>query len=166
MPEVDIDPDAAVVAVVGPPGVVVLEAHRTALDLPVGNQPRAVVTIGAEDGPEREQAVASARRTRPVVVAVEVADYGDADSVRSLLRSVHAEAVIAVVDARRRVEDTTHWLEALERVDALAVDGGLDVPDPAAALHLELPVIRLDGIPLDRFGWTALLCAWLQARGS
>ena len=90
----------------------------------------------------------------------------DTDSVRSLLRSVHAEAVIAVVDARRRLEDTTRWLEALERVDALAVDGGLDVPDPATALHLELPVSRLDGIPLDRFGWTALLCAWLQARGT
>jgi hypothetical protein len=165
MPEVDIDPDAAVVAVVGPPGVVVLEAHRTALDLPVGHGPRPVITIGAEDGPQREQAVAAARRTRPVVVAVEIADYTDTDSVRGLLRSVHAEAVIAVVDARRRLEDTTRWLEALERVDALAVEGGLEVPDPAAALHLELPVIRLDGIPLDRFGWTALLCAWLQTRG-
>jgi hypothetical protein len=166
MPEVDIDPDAAVVAVVGPPGVVVLEAHRTALDLPVGHDPRPVVTIGVEEGPQREQAVTAARGTRPVVIAVEVADYGDTDAVRSLIRSVQAEAVIAVVDARRKLEDTTRWLEALERVDALAVDGGLEVPDPAAALHLELPVIRLDGIPLDRFGWTALLCAWLQARGT
>ena len=74
------------------------------------------------------------------------------------------DAVIVIVDARQRLEDTTRWIETLDRVDAIALDGALEVSDPAAVLQLDLPVVRLDGIPVDRVGWAALLCAQLEAR--
>ena len=73
------------------------------------------------------------------------------------------DVVIAVVDAHRSIEDTTRWIEALDTVDAVALEAALDVSDPAAVLQLELPVIRLDGIAIDRIGWAAVLCAQLTA---
>jgi hypothetical protein len=164
MPEPDIDANAPVVAVVGAAGVAELEAHRTALDLPVGTRPRAVVTIPAKGAEERRAAVAAARNIRPVVVAVETDGYRNVASPRRALRSVQPDVVIAVVDATRPVAEAAEWLRELERVDAIAIDHSLDVADPASVLALDLPVIRLDGIPIDRFGWAALLCAHLVSR--
>jgi hypothetical protein len=46
-------------------------------------------------------------------------------------------------------------------VDALAVEGAAAASDLAAALQLDLPVVRLDGIPVDQVTWSALLCARL-----
>jgi hypothetical protein len=164
MPEPDIDPHAPVVAVVGPAAVAELEAHRTALDLPVGTRPRAVVAVPANGAEERRSAIAAARNIRPVVIAVETDGYHDPGAARKVLRSVQADCVIAIVDATLPITETARWLEEFEHVDALAVDGALEVPDPAAVLGLDLPVVRLDGVPIDRFGWTALLCAHLVAR--
>jgi hypothetical protein len=162
MPQADLDPDAAVVAVIGPAGVVELEAHRTALDLPVGNRPRPVVLVPSVTGTERSAAFTKLRQTRPVVVAIERNGLTDVIPVRRALRSAQPDVVIALIDARDRLEDITRWVESFDRVDAIALDGALEVPDPAAALHLDLPVIRMDGIPVDRFGWAALLCAQLE----
>jgi hypothetical protein len=164
MPEPDIDANAPVVAVVGSASVAELEAHRTALDLPVGTRPRAVVTIPAKGAEERRAAVAAARNIRPVVVAVETDGYRNVSSARRALKSVQPDVVIAVVDATRPVSEAAAWLAELGRVDAIALDHLLDVVDPAAVLALDLPVIRMDGIPVDRFGWTALLCAHLVSR--
>ena len=162
MPQAALDPDAPVVAVIGPAGLVELEAHRTALDLPVGHRPRPVVLVPGTTGPERSAALAGARKTRPVVVAIERAGLDDVVSVRRALRSAQPDLVIALIDARDRLEDITRWIESFDRVDAIALDCALEVADPAAALHLDLPVIRMDGIPVDRFGWAALLCAQLE----
>jgi len=162
MPDPDIHPDAPVVAVVGPAGAVRLEAHRTAVDLAVADEPRPVVVVPATVGTERATAIARALRSGPVVIAVET-DGHDSGLVLDTLTTVQAGAVIAVVDATAPLETTQRWLDALGQVDALALDGGSSVPDPAAALQLGLPVVRFDGIPVDRVTWTALLCAQLLA---
>jgi len=164
--EPEIDPHAPVVAVVGSASVAELEAHRTALDLPVGTRPRAVVTIPAHGAEERRAAIAAARNIRPVVIAVETDGYADPAAVGRVLSSVQAHVVIAVVDALRPVAEAAEWLGHFDRVDALALDGALDVAAPAAVLALDVPVVRIDGIPIDRFGWTALLCAHLVSRDS
>jgi hypothetical protein len=155
--------DAAVIAVVGPPDVVELEAARTALDLPTDGRPRAVTLVPGQTGADRRSALARSRRIRPVVISVPIDGYDDPAGVRAVLAAVKAEAVIAVVDAGRPLEEITRWVEALERVDALALDGALDHGRPAAVLGLDLPVIRVDGISVDRIGWAALLCAQLSA---
>ena len=165
MPIPRIAADAPVVVVVGPPGVVELEAHRTALDLPLDNGPRQVVTVPARAGVERRAALSAARHTRPVVVAMEIAGYGDAAAIGKTLRSLRPDAVIAVIDAGMPLDEITRWIGALGSVDAVALDGALEVSEPAAVLALDIPVIRLDGIPVDRVGWAALLCAQLAARG-
>lgn len=163
LPELKIPDEVAVIAVIGPADGVELEAHRTALDLPVDGRPRAVALVPAEGGVERRAAMAKSKRVRPVVISIPINGYDDPDSVRKILTSVEAEAVIAVVDARRPLEEITRWVEALERVDAIALSGALDVEGPAAVLGLDVPVIRVDGIAVDRIGWAALLCAQLPA---
>jgi hypothetical protein len=153
-----------VVAVVGPASVAELEAHRTALDLPVGTRPRAVVTVPADGAEVRRAAIAAARNIRPVVIAVETHDYDDPEAAGRVLSSVQADVVIAVVDAQRPMDRAAEWLAHFDRVDAVALDGALDVAAPAAVMALDVPVVRIDGIPIDRFGWTALLCAHLVSR--
>jgi hypothetical protein len=162
MPDSDIDPDATVVAVVGLAGRVQLEAHRTAIDLATDAGPRPVVVVPATVGTERATAVARALRSGPVVLAVESAG-DDAGLVLDTLTTVQAGAVIAVVDAAAPLERTQRWLDALGQVDALVLDGATTVSDPAAVLQLGLPVVRLDGVPVDRVTWAALLCAQLMA---
>ncbi|MFN8074643.1 MAG: hypothetical protein U0Q15_04370 [Kineosporiaceae bacterium] len=164
MPELDADPDVPVVAVVGLPGDVVMEAHRVAVDLAVGNRPRRVVVVPTDDAPQRDAALDRALEMDNLVAAVETLalDATHASRVRATLRQLRAALVIAVVDASRPLEETKAWLAGIGRVDALAVEGAMDVVDPAATLRLNLPVIRLDGIPVDRVTWTALLCAQLD----
>jgi hypothetical protein len=161
LPQPRITDDVTVIAVVGPADVVELEAARTALDLPAQNRPRPVVAVPAPAGADRRTAVARSRRTRPVVVSVATDGHHDTAATREVLREVKADAVIAVVDATRPLDEITRWIEALEQVDALALDGALDGDRPAGVLALDLPVIRVDGISVDRVGWAALLCAQL-----
>ena len=79
------------------------------------------------------------------------------------LRSLDAGAVIALVDALRPTDESQRWLDTLGQVDAITVDNAMAGGEPAAVLQLGLPVVRLDGIPVDRMTWTALLCAQLEA---
>ncbi len=162
LPQLDIPEDVSVIAVIGPADVVELEAHRTALDLPSAGRPRAVAAV-PESGSERRSAIAASKRTRPVVVAIAVESYDDPAETRKVLAQVKAESVIAVIDASRPLEETTRWIEGLENVDAIALDGALDNARPAEVLNLDVPVIRVDGIAVDRIGWAALLCAQLTA---
>lgn len=167
LPEPDVDPDARVVAVVGPAGSVLLEAHRTALDLATDAGPRPVVVVPATPGVRRAAAIDRALRSGPIVLAVETpgdgTDRDEAALVVDALATVRVGAVIAVVDALTPAAVTRRRLNVLGRVDALVLDHAADAPDPASALQHGLPVVRLDGIPVDRVTWTALLCAQLLA---
>lgn len=164
LPEVQISAETPVIAVVGPADVVQLEAHRTALDLPADGRPRQVVALPATDGKQRRNAIARAMATRPVVVAIPLEAGEDAERAVAATRSVQADAVIAIVDADQPLEAMTRFIESLDRVDAIALDGALEAEQPAAVLSLDVPVVRLDGISVDRIGWAALLCAQLAAR--
>ncbi len=167
MPEVDIDPGTRVVAVVGPAASVLLEAHRTALDLPTtssptaGPAPRPVVHVPAAAGADRAAALAEARLIGDVVVAVEAtADVAGAAQAVEALQAIGAGAVIALVSADA-LDRAQALLDALGQVDALAVEGTDRTSEPAGVLQLGLPVVRLDGIPVDRYTWTAVLLAQL-----
>jgi hypothetical protein len=168
MPEVDIDPATRIVAVVGPASSVLLEAHRTALDLPIetagGPVPRPVVLVPAAPGAERATALAEARLIGDVVVAIEADDSaGTAGAERAVeaLVTVGAGAVIAIVAADGALERAQAFLDGLGQVDALAIEGTSTSTEPAAVLQLGLPVVRLDGIPIDRYAWTTVLLARL-----
>ena len=163
MPDADIDPEVPVVAVIGPAQVVLLEAYRTSLELPIGVKPRPVVVIPATVGAARAAALARAQKHENVVVAIESNGDEDVELVLESLETIQADAVIAVVDAERPLDQTQAWLDALGPVDALCLDGAAVVSAPASVLQLGLPVIRLNGIPIDRVTWTALLCAQLEA---
>jgi hypothetical protein len=162
MPDADLDTDLPVIAVVGPVGTVRWEAHRTALDLPVRDGPRPVVDVPV-DRRGRGAAIARSHRSGSCVVAVEAVGYDDGDGVTETLQAVEADAVIVVIDAARPVEESQAWLDALGQVDAIVVDNAAASAAIAATLQLGVPVIRLDGIPVDRVTWTAVLCARLEA---
>jgi hypothetical protein len=161
MPDVDIDPATRVVAVVGPASSVLLEAHRAALDLATGPAPRPVIAVPAAAGAERAAALAEARLLGDVVVAIEADGDVDVPVAVEALQAIGAGAVIAIVPAAEPVERSQAHLDALGQVDALAVEGTAASGEPAAVLQLGLPVVRLDGIPIDRYTWTAVLCAQL-----
>jgi hypothetical protein len=161
MPDAELDAELPVVAVIGPAGTVQLEAHRIALDLASADRPRPVVLI-PRDQRDRGVAIAHTHRVETCVTAVEASGYGTDDTLAGTLQAVAAEAVVAVVDARVPVETSQTWLESLGRVDAIAVENAAGIPAIAAPLKLGVPVIRLDGIPVDRVTWTAVLCARLE----
>jgi hypothetical protein len=163
LPEPRIRTDAAVIAVVGPADVVELEAQRAALDLPASGRTRSVTLAPGTVGIDRRTAVARSKRIRPVVISVPIEDYDDPEATRTILTGVKAETVIVVVDASRPLAEINRWVHGLEQVDAIALAGGLDTDAPAAVLGLGVPVIRVDGIAVDRIGWAALLCAHLSA---
>ena len=104
-------------------------------------------------------ALAEARLIGDVVVAVE-ADAGTGAHAVEALQTIGAGAVIAVLGAGG-LEHAQAFLDALGQVDALAVEGTTTSTEPAAVLQLGLPVVRLDGIPVDRYTWTAVLLARL-----
>jgi hypothetical protein len=100
------------------------------------------------------------------VVAIESDGTGDPSQVLESLGTVDASAVIVVLDAQLSLSEARSWLFSLGSVDALALDGVATAVTPALMLQLGLPVVRLDGIPIDRMTWTALLCAQLEAAHS
>jgi hypothetical protein len=161
MPDVDIDPATRVVAIVGPASSVRLEAHRTALDLATGSAPRPVIVVPATAGAERGAALTEARHLGDVVVAIEADGDHEISRAAESLQTIEAGAVIALVSAADPLERSQAMLDALGQVDALAVDSTSSSGEPAAVLQLGLPVVRLEGIPVDRFTWTAVLCAQL-----
>jgi hypothetical protein len=160
LPEPQIDADSRLLAVVGPAGTARMEAHRVALDLAGDDGPRTVVTVPAADGPARWSALAATAGPGEVVAAVE--EGPTAEATATTLRLLGADAVIAVIDAAEPLDTSARRIAALGRVDALTVEGAAEVSDPAAVLGLGLPVVRLDGIPIDRVTWTALICARLE----
>jgi hypothetical protein len=76
---------------------------------------------------------------------------------------VQPSAVVAMVDAGAPISATQEWLDALQTVDLVTVDGAAEAAQPAAVLRLGLPVLRLDGAIVDRTAWAALLTARLEA---
>jgi hypothetical protein len=165
LPQSDVDRTTPVVAVVGPTGGVQFEAHRLALDLHVGNRPRPVVVVPAT-GTGRVAAMATVHRLESCIVALECDGEHHLDAVLEAFEVVQPSAVVAMVDAGAPISATQEWLDALQTVDLVTVDGAAEAAQPAAVLRLGLPVLRLDGAIVDRTAWAALLTARLEAQES
>ncbi len=166
MPEVDFDAATRVVAVVGPAASVTLEAHRTALDLPVVVDgtlvPRSVVRVPAASGAERASALAEARfigrrrRRRRGGRRRAGAGRRRGTAGRRRRRRPRRRRRRRRVSSTRRTGSTPSARSTRSPSRARS-----QAPQPAAMLQLGLPVVRLDGIAVDRHTWTALLCAHL-----
>ncbi len=163
LPQVDLDPDAPVVAVVGPADAVLLEAHRIAVDLAPGHTPRPVVHVPTAPGPERDCALEAAARSAQCVLAVEHEAGDDSTLVADVLTASGASVTIAIVQATSDLDQAHALLDAFGNVDAIALEGVTESQAPMQLLQLGVPITRLDGIPIDRTTWTALLCAQLEA---
>ena len=168
MPEVDIDPATRIVAVVGPASSVLLEAHRTALDLTVetaaGPVPRTVVHVPAppaRSAPQPWRRRGTDRRRRRRRRGGRQA-AGAARAVEAL-QAVGAGAVIAIVSSGRRARAGAGDARRARSGRRAGRRGRGASDEPAAVLQLGLPVVRLDGIPIDRYTWSAVLCAQLGA---
>lgn len=77
---------------------------------------------------------------------------------KSITAAIGPTVIWAVVDATRKIADCSRWLEALGRVDALAVHSTTGTSDPASVLSLGFPVAMVDGLPATPHTWAALLC--------
>jgi hypothetical protein len=73
------------------------------------------------------------------------------------------DAVWAVVDATRKIEDVAPWLDGLPRLDAVVLQETDCTADPAAVLsHLTAPVALVDGVRASAHRWASLLCERLD----
>ncbi|MBK6870123.1 MAG: hypothetical protein IPG94_01685 [Kineosporiaceae bacterium] len=160
LPVPEIDPDVPLVAVIGAPEAVLLEGHRVAVDLAIGDSPRPVVHVPA--GAMLDLPALIGRHTH-CVVTIETDGSGDYSQVLEPLGRIAPGAVIVVLDAHDDIAEARRWLFSLGDVDAIALDGVSTSPTPALMMQLGVPITRLDGIPIDRLTWTALLCAQLEA---
>ena len=162
MPEVDFDPATRVVAVVGPAASATLEAHRTALDLPVVDGtlvPRSVVRLPAASGAERASALAEARfpatSSSPSRRTAPRRCRPPSRHCRPWARAPSSpSSPPAAVSSTRRTGSTPSARSTRSSSRARS-----PAPSPPRSLQLGLPVVRLDGVAVDRHTWTALLCA-------
>ena len=119
------------------------EAIRRSVELHSSAGPRIVVV----------EATAGSPIGRPAAVT------SSADvSPHATIAALAPTQVWACVDASRKNADTARFLDALERVDALAVHGADETAEPGSVLHFGLPVVMLDGRPATARRWTTLLC--------
>ncbi|QGQ20289.1 hypothetical protein GC089_15215 [Cellulomonas sp. JZ18] len=118
-------------------------------------------------GPRRAGGAAGAGAAGPTVVALRVGpDAHDRSVAATVLGTMRADQVWAVVDARTKPADAAAWVGAVgaERpADALAVQGLLDTAAPGTVLELERPVAWIDGLPASRLVWAAALGQELDA---
>jgi hypothetical protein len=114
------------------------------------------------NGPEQAaKRVARLRRLTgmPVIVVVDAPTDGTGTTwACSMVDSLAATAVWAVVDATRKTADSARHLADLGRVDAIAVHAGAATGDPATVLQLGVPVALIDGqVPTPHI-WANLMC--------
>lgn len=114
-----------------------------------------VIAPGAERIDNRRDALeARARGVRDghgVVVALGLAP-GRADQTAELVTAIAPDQVWVVVDASRKVEDTSAWVDrigAVIPIDAMAVLGRDDTATPESVDALGLPVGWVDGAPVS-----------------
>ncbi|GGK18020.1 hypothetical protein GCM10010124_08220 [Pilimelia terevasa] len=100
----------------------------------------------------------------PHVVVADVPLHGrPAGWVDDLCTALDASDLWGVVDATRKTADSAGHLNGMGEIDALALYGLSATADPASALHLNVPVALLDGLPASAHAWAALLAARLGA---
>lgn len=129
---------------------------------PPARAPQHLVISGSDDAAEKRRSWR--RRDRPSVVVIESDLGGDKPSwAYHVLAALEPEATWGVVDATRKTEDVSAWMQRLGGVDALAVNDVDATVSPAAVLQLDVPVGRIDGRTASPALWAALLTERLAA---
>lgn len=78
---------------------------------------------------------------------------------REVIAALNPTMVLAVVDATRKVNEVTRWVEALDCVDAVALENASETLDPATWLTFAAaPVAMVEGRKATAARWASLLC--------
>lgn len=78
---------------------------------------------------------------------------------RAVIAALNPDMVLAVVEATRKSESITRWIEALDCVDAVALENASNTHDPATWLTLPAaPVALVEGRKATAARWASLLC--------
>ena len=170
VPEVANVVDPRVVAVIGTPHAVQRESHRIAVDLQDGATPRPVLRLPIQPVPQQVlgQAAPQLMVAMPVmhggasIVAIECPD-GAEPGAAAAIAAVDADMVVVAVRATRPYGELMAALGDLRRPVAVAFDGPASLNDIMPFLASGMPVVRVDGIPLDRVSIAALLCGYLNS---
>jgi hypothetical protein len=101
---------------------------------------------GPADAVARWVELHTATAPRLVIVDVPVDGSGD-EQAREMIRALDGTQVWACVDATRKSADLVRRLDALGRIDALAVHSLAGTADPGSVLSLGTPVALIDGRP-------------------
>jgi len=155
----------AVIAVIGPGTSAQTTAERIADELGVATDD---IVVAGDAGAERpawcqvpDAASAASRRrawwrrATPTVVIVDTAD-ASTDWAADMLQALEPNLAVGIVDARAKIEDTTHWCDALA-IDLLEVEHTDRTMSPASVLHVGVPVTRIDGVDATPDAWADLL---------
>ena len=94
------------------------------------------------------------------VIAIHVPVSENIDPhTRAVIAALNPTMVLAVVEATRKSEAVTRWIEALDCVDAVALENASDTHDPATWLTLPAaPVALVEGRKATAARWASLLC--------
>jgi hypothetical protein len=94
------------------------------------------------------------------VIAIHVPVSENIDPhTRAVIAALDPTMVLAVVDANLKSEAVTRWVEALDCVDAVALENASDSHDPATWLTLPVaPVALVEGRKATASRWASLLC--------
>lgn len=94
------------------------------------------------------------------VIAVSTAVSENIDPhIRAIVAALDPTMVLAVVDATRKAEAVTRWIEALDCVDAVALENASGTHDPATWLTFAgSPVALVEGRKATAARWASLLC--------
>lgn len=100
------------------------------------------------------------RATVVNVIAIHTPVREEIDAhTRAVIAALNPTMVLAVVDATRKSEDVTRWIEALDCVDAVALEHASDTHDPATWLGLTVaPVALVEGRKATAARWSSMLC--------
>jgi hypothetical protein len=103
------------------------------------------------------------RRRTPVVVAVSATPSPDVGPwAARMLEALEPSLTLGVVDARLKVEDIAEWTNLIGGLDAIALEHASATTSPAAVLHLNVPVMYLDGRVATAARWAAILTRRLR----
>lgn len=137
--------DASQVAWVGPANLSSLVPSTRRISTPEG----ATTWLAA---PKRATVV------NVIAIHTPVTENVDAHT-RTVIAALNPTMVLAVVDATRKAEAVTRWIEALDCVDAVALENASDTHDPATWLGLAVaPVALVEGRKATAARWSSMLC--------
>lgn len=98
------------------------------------------------------------RRDHATLVAVSVPSVTTSSQwARSMLDRLEPTQTWGIVNAAWKPEDVEAWSERLGGFDVLALEHVADTVSPAAAIQVDIPIARIDGMPATPLRWAEIL---------